>query len=266
MKIAINFSDKNFNKARKLNSRTAKYFGGFDKVLEFSPEDIDSDFYEAHKSILSKKRGGGYWLWKPYFIDQTLEQCNEGDYIFYCDSGAYYINKIDYLIRALELNNQEIMLFENPLIEVQWTNEYLLNSLNCNHASFLYSNQIIAGYILIKKSEKSVAFIKEYLKLCTNENYLTDIKTKKNEIAFTHRHDQSILSLLAKTNNITPYKDPSDYGKFPLRYFSKNRLFRSNEYDDNYPVIILSNRKENPYVYLSKYIVRSFFNKMFRNK
>jgi len=266
MKIAINFSDENFNKTRRLNSNTAKWFGGFDEVLEFSPEDIDLNFYEANKSILSQKRGGGYWLWKPYFIDQVLERYDDGDYFFYCDSGAFYINKIDYLIRTLESNKQEIMLFESPLIERQWTNEYLLNSINCKHESFQYSNQIVSGYILIKKSEKSVAFFKKYLELCTNENYLTDVKTTKNEIAFDHRHDQSILSLLAKANNITPYKDPSDYGKFPFRYFANNRLFRINEYDDNYPVIVLSNRKENPYVYLLKYIIRSLLNKILSNK
>lgn len=266
MKVAINYSDESFNKARRLNSRTAKWFGGFDEVLEFSPEDIGSDFYEENKSILDQKRGGGYWLWKPYFIEQTLNKYDDGDYIFYCDSGAFYINKIDYLIQVLESNNQDIMLFETPLIEAQWTNEYLLNSLNCKHESFKYSNQIVAGYILIKKSETSVAFFKEYLKLCKNENYLTDVKTIENEIAFGHRHDQSILSLLAKTRNITPYKDPSDYGKFPFRYFAKNRFFRINEYDDNYPVIVLSNRKENPYVYLLKYILRPVFNKILGNR
>jgi hypothetical protein len=261
MKIAINFADENFEKVRRLNSQTAKLVGGFDEVLEYSTKDIDTHFFDTHKSILSEKRGGGYWLWKPYFINLTLEKLNIGDYIFYCDSGAFYINNIDHLIRVMESKKQDVMLFESPLIEVQWTNKFLLNSLNANNEEIKYSNQIVGGYILIKKSERSVAFIKEYLELCTNQDYLTDIRTVKEEIAIGHRHDQSILSTLAKLNNIIPYKDPSDYGKFPFRYFAKNRLFRLNHYDTQYPVIVLSNRKENPYIYFLKYMMRSFINK-----
>ncbi|MCF7456232.1 hypothetical protein [Vibrio sp. A1-1] len=266
MKVALNFADENFSRIRRLNSKTAKWFGNFDKVFEFTPKDIDDEFFEANKSILCQKRGGGYWLWKPYFINETLKRQSYGDYIFYCDSGAFYINSIDHLIERLESSKQDIMLFEAPLIEGQWTNEYLLNSLGFDNDAVKFSNQIIGGYILIKKTESSVSFIRDYLELCTNENYLTDIKTKKNEMAFSHRHDQSILSVLAKSKNIKPFKDPSDYGKFPFRYFSKDRLFRINTNTDEYPVIVLSNRKANPYIYALKYYLRSLLKMIVVNK
>ncbi len=256
MKVAINFADDRFKKAQKLNSRTAKLFGGADKVIEYSPRDIDPVFYSANQSILSQKRGGGYWLWKPYFILKTLESLNEGDYLFYCDSGAFYIGSIDHIIKVMELNGDDIAIFETPLIEREWTNKYLLNELQCDEDKYLNSNQIAGGYILLKKSSKSIEFISEYLRLCCNGAYITDMHTDKGGEVFDHRHDQSILSLLAKNNNLTRYKDPSDYGAFPFKYFAKGRLFRVNEYKNDYPVIVISNRKANPYTYLIKYYIK----------
>ena len=41
---------------------------GADNVIEYSASDIEPSFIEKNKSIMSKKRGFGLWLWKPYFI------------------------------------------------------------------------------------------------------------------------------------------------------------------------------------------------------
>jgi len=261
--VAVNYSDENFRKSRKLNTKTAKWFGGMDEVFEFSPEDIDRDFHEANKSILCQQRGGGYWLWKPYFINKVLAEMADGDYLFYCDSGAFYINSIDHLIKEMDLNNNDIMLFESPLIEREWSNRFLINALDMACDKHLNSNQIVGGYILLRKSKESVDFMREYLQLCTVEDYVTDCKNQDDEEAIDHRHDQSILSLLAKKKNLRAYKDPSDYGVFPFRYFSEKRLFRVNSYSSHYPPIVLSNRKANPYVYYLKFLARRCLKSIF---
>jgi len=257
MKILINFADENFRSKQKANSFTGKYIGGFDKIYEYSPSDIDDEFIKANKNIFDQKRGFGYWLWKPYIILKVLEQHNEGDYIFYCDSGAFFINSINHLIKAMDAQSMDVMLFETPLIECQWTNQYLFDALNLNEDKYRLSNQILATYMLVKKSESSISFIKEYLTLCSNEDYLTDKHKSENKIAIDHRHDQSILSLLAKSRNIIPFKDPSDYGKYPFKYFTNNRLFKIKTYAERYPVIILSSRKVHPLKYFTKYLFRN---------
>ncbi len=262
MKVAINYSDSRFERNRRWNTMTAKLFGGVDKVVEYSPSDIDLEFYEENSKVLNQSRGGGYWLWKPYFIAKTLSDLSDGDYLFYSDSGAVYLNSVDYLIEILESNSDEIMLFESPLIEKQWTNKHLIKYMGMENSAALEENQIIASYLLIKKSAKTVAFINEYFELCRKEELVTDLMTRKSEEAFDHRHDQSILSLLAKQLGIKPYRDPSDYGVFPFRYFSVSRLFRVNNYINNYPVILLSNRKAHPLYYWLKYKVRVMLSKV----
>ncbi|MFA3791367.1 hypothetical protein AB6T38_09640 [Aliiglaciecola sp. SL4] len=261
MKVLINFADKKFLNKQRQNSLSAKWFGGFDKVIEYSPTDIEKEFLDSNKKIFEQGRGFGYWLWKPYFIQKALEQVNDGDYIFYCDSGSVFINSIDYLIAEMKESNQDVMLFETPLIEFEWTNHYVFEKLNATSDKYRLTNQILATFILIKKSQQSVQFINKYLELCCDELLLTDIYTKKDKCNIDHRHDQSILSVLAKKLGIIPSKDPSDYGKFPQRYLSTNRLFRINKSDDSYPVVILSNRKQNYLIYGIKYFLRCLISK-----
>ena len=85
MKILINYADKQYEPARKWNTLTGRYIARFDKVYEYTPNDIDQSFAKLHHDILSQKRGNGLWLWKPYFVNKALSDCSDGDIIFYCD-------------------------------------------------------------------------------------------------------------------------------------------------------------------------------------
>lgn len=93
MKILINYADKQYEPARKWNTLTGRYIARFDKVYEYTPNDIDQSFAKLHHDILSQKRGNGLWLWKPYFVNKALSDCSDGDIIFYCDSGSFFIGR-----------------------------------------------------------------------------------------------------------------------------------------------------------------------------
>ncbi|UPW18274.1 hypothetical protein M0C34_18940 [Agarivorans sp. TSD2052] len=265
MKLSINFADDKFEAFRKWNTYTAKNKGKVDKVFEFKKEDMDDDFVENNSEVLNRKRGAGYWLWKPYFIKKVMDSANDGDYIMYCDSGTIFINSVDLLIDVMDEDGKSVMLFELPLIERQWTNNYLFNFMGLETSEYKDSNQILASYMLFKKTPYSVFFVNEYLNLCRKKELVTDDMTTESEEAFDHRHDQSILSLLAKKNGLIPYRDPSDYGEFPSQYFSMNRLFRVNDRRSKYPTILLSNRKANPIKYYFKFRIKALLRKVIGN-
>lgn len=249
MKVAINYADNNFKNAQEFNTKSAYKKGNVDKVIEYSPNDIDNDFFCKYKKILTQSRGGGYWLWKPYIIKKTLDLLSDGDYLFYCDSGAYYCNSVDYLIECLENNNESILAFEIPLIEKQWTKRDCFILMECDSKEYVNTNQRIATYILFKKDETTIKFVNEYLEYCCNESILTDRKStlEDNYSEFTdHRHDQSVFSLLTKKYKISGYREPSQYGDRPWEYFSNNRLYNQREYiNSTYPRIVVSYRKAN---------------------
>ena len=263
MKILINYADALFKKQQRANSLTAKWFGNFDKIISYNEDSLGSEFREKFKERLSMSRGGGYWLWKSYLILKTLESLNDGDYLFYCDSGAIFINKIDPLIEVLERDQQTIMTFELPLIEIQWTNTRCLEEFGTVTDEDLWDNQRLGGYILIKKRPESISFFKEYYELCQKDEINTDQMNDYNRSIYfiDHRHDQSVLSLLAKKYNLPGYREPSDYGDIPTRYIENNRFLRFKDYaNSTYPRILLANRKAAPIIYWLKSVIRDLLN------
>lgn len=276
MKYLINYSDKNFEKKRNFSSKVSKFRGKFDIVIKYGPEDIDENFRKQNSNILNQKRGGGYWLWKPYIILKTLEKLNENDYLFYCDSGAYFLKDVDILINELVKNKQDIMGFELPLIESQWTKKELFINMNLDEEKFYKSNQILASFMLIKKTDLSMKFFKEYLgysciEINITDKYTNEVKQRNNFI--DHRHDQSIFSLLYKKYNLKPFKDPSQFGEYPHLYsglkikklkelkkhFLKNkREMYINKYLNEYKEVVHHNRKEMPIRSLLKYNIKKY--------
>lgn len=51
MKILINYADKQYEPARKWNTLTGRYIAKFDKVYEYTPNDIDQSFADR-KSVV----------------------------------------------------------------------------------------------------------------------------------------------------------------------------------------------------------------------
>ena len=56
MKILINYADKQYEPARKWNTLTGRYIARFDKVYEYTPNDIDQSFASRHPITKKRKR------------------------------------------------------------------------------------------------------------------------------------------------------------------------------------------------------------------
>jgi len=214
--VLINYADSNFIKEQKKNSRSGGKVGKFRKVISYGPKDIDEYFYSKNKSILSEKRGGGYWLWKPYFIQKQLRELNIGEYLLYCDSGSYFIRDIENLVKSLEASGQDIMPFDTTFKEQDWTKRDAFLLLECDKPYFAESNQRGATFMLFKKSKASTEFVDEWLSLAQDERLITDIDNtlgRNNYVGFKeHRHDQSIYSLLTKKKKLQAFRNPGQQG------------------------------------------------------
>ena len=80
--IAISYGNELYQKQLAWNKKSALEVGKVDEHYSFGPNDIDLQFKEKNKIILSQKRGNGYWLWKSYFLLKIFkEKLNDGDYI-----------------------------------------------------------------------------------------------------------------------------------------------------------------------------------------
>ena len=244
VRILISYADEAYYKAQELQTRTAK-IAGFSEVIEYGPEDIEDTFRKEHKDIFDIKRGNGLWLWKPYLIKKTLDEMEDGDILFYCDSGACFFRRIEGILSKLEM--QDIWVSVLPLKEKQFTKKDTFKLLDCNTAYYKETAQISGTFCAFRKSKQSIEFVNEWLYWCCCIKALeTPVNREKEEDFFyAHREDQSILSLLIKKYKVRAWSDPSQYGRLPEKYIRPGceMVYYGNCIgQEDYPVCILHHR------------------------
>lgn len=240
MVIAVNYADKNFRRAQKLNSKTARIWGA-DKVIEYGPGDIDETFRRRNQEILAAQRGGGYYLWKPYFYRKAYDELGEGDYLVYIDSGAVYVNRIQYLIDCMEHEKVPLMIFslEQERIEKGNTKRDAFVLTGCDETKYTDTPQSIGGYFVCKKAPEVEAYLDEVLQYAQDMRIISDrpnVMGLSNYAEFTdHRHDQSVISLISKKYGFKRFRDPSQFGL-------TNHYELEVEQRSTYPQIVDSHR------------------------
>ncbi len=211
----ISYANKGHYKNQRKLARSARKFG-IDEIISYTEKDLKATiFYEQHKEILDQKRGGGYWLWKPYYILKTLKKMDKGGILIYSDSGVEITASLDPLIKIC-IKKGILPFSVGQYINKFWTKRDCFVLTDCDSEYYWNSRQYTASFILFKNSKQSRDFVSEWLNYCMNKNILTDIPNAcglSNLPEFKdHRHDQSILSLLAKKHNVEMFRDPSQWG------------------------------------------------------
>lgn len=200
----------------------AKKMNYFDYIFGFDEGIFDKDF---NKILDKNSRGYGFWLWKPYIILKVLELMDTNDILLYCDSGCKLFTeglpRLEEYFKILASNEQNTLSFQLNYIEKDWTKRDLLDLF----PEMENTKQLMATVFLVKKNDKSIFLINEWLKLGTtnNQHFINDTNSsKQNYPSFKdHRHDQSIFSLLRKAFGTIILDDEIDETNklFPIRAF-----------------------------------------------
>ena len=182
----------------------------FDKnfnIIVFHKKDIDQEFADNYKYILDQPRGGGYWLWKPYLINNILNKINEGDLLFYLDSKYFFTEKFSELYK--DVLKQDILVWKNKPNESEynlknWCKMDIINKYNIFEETF--SKNLLdcwAGAIVIRKTPTTYNIMNEWLTMCCSDDITDKSSLDQNSQSFiNHRHDQSLLSIVLYKYNI----------------------------------------------------------------
>ncbi|MFV0311343.1 MAG: hypothetical protein ACK5KN_06805 [Dysgonomonas sp.] len=176
-----------------------------------------TSFYKENYHIFKHKKGLGYWLWKPYIIYQELSNLDDNDILIYSDSEIKVIESLAPVIKLTE--EQPIVVFGNGnLLNSAWTKRDCFVLMDCDTPDYWYSLHCDAAFVIFRKCNLSLEFVKSWLDYAKNENILTDLPNscgKENLQGFiAHRWDQSILSLLAQKYKLNIYRVPTQFGNF----------------------------------------------------
>jgi hypothetical protein len=146
-----------------------------------------------------------------------MKKANENDVIIYLDSGMIVTNKfkdgIGTLLTNIELFNKDIIVFPNNHKIRPYVKRDLLDHFNMNSNEYKNKHQMVGTVVIFKNTQEARNFVSEWLALCEQEKLISDKPSLLEEDPefITHRHDQSILSLLA-------YKYPNYVQIFPVNY------------------------------------------------
>lgn len=190
--------------------------GGCDAVVGVGPGSLDAEFTQRNAEHFKRPRGAGYFVWKPYVVRRQLEALADGEWLFWCDAGAYLIAPIDPLVAWAEREGRDVVVFDIDHLEREWTKRDAFVLLEADEPRFADTRQRLSGFFLLRRSPLALAVVDEWLAAAQDLRAITDdasVLGLPDHPGFTeHRHDQSLLSLITKKHGIPAARDPSEYG------------------------------------------------------
>jgi hypothetical protein len=277
MNIFVTASNEAYSSAKKISVSFAYHFGKFDKCIAYDIDTmIDDDFRKNNIEILTIKKGAGLWLWKPYFIYKALiEECNDGDVLFYLDTAGFFIKDVKRIITKMD---DDFFIAELPFLEEEFTKKETFELMNHFEEKYTKTRQIQASLIAFRKNKRTIEFVKEWLSYCCNIDIISHKHNLGSQIAnfVDHRMDQSILSLLCKKYEIKSHQDPTQSGLKGLGYSSTlANTYYKVDVKNEYPAIIILHKRRRfiwvwvvnifIWIYLPFFII-NFINKHIRHE
>ena len=222
-RLLVSYADERFLRSQKRLDRSALRFG-IDEVRAWDRLALErTTFYRQHRKILDKRRGSGYWLWKPFIIAEALARLGDGDILVYSDAGVEIIADLSPLFE-LCLGNNGMLLFANhprgdPVLPSnrcsRWTKRDCFVYMDCD-TPYYHGSQMLDASFLVLTVNAARGLSREWLQYAVQSRILTDGPNAcglPNLPDFVdHRHDQSILSLLAQRYGIEVFRRPSQAG------------------------------------------------------
>lgn len=202
----------------------------FDEVVSYTDEDLKStkDFWANHGDFISNNpRMYGYGIWKPYLVLKELEGLDDGDTLFYADSGCEFDFDCENPKEAYD--NIVPHLKDHKIIGTlcNWDKNMnkmdLINHLDMSLHPGLMTEQIQATTFLIEKCDRTMLFVKDWYDTCCHYHLINDspsVSANRDDYD-EHRHEQSVFSLLLKKHNL--YNLPNQVTLESIICMSRNR-------------------------------------------
>ena len=228
----VTFADgQSFLNTRNLFDKTLDVLH-VDKHIAYTRADIvNTEFYRQNDKIFKSRIGFGLYIWKPYIISDQLAKVDDNDYIFYCDCSQHvaegFTKSINPAIQYMETNKLDIMpgIPQKNLTNGMHTSDDCINRIKMDYDfdvnAYKSSQQYTAGHLIIKKTERSVKFISEWLKYC---QIYKCIQKKRTSTGFNNC-DMAVLNVLLFAYSIKNPYPPLD------KYISRSHNVFLSQYE-----------------------------------
>lgn len=213
----VTFGTRKFSQARRKHLQSFTRFG-CNRVLSFDENSLVAQQARSENpEIFTHKRGYGYWLWKPYVIEAAMDATAVGSPILYTDIALELVASIQPLL--IHSKGQDVCVFRNSGGALQrcYTKRDAFILMDADSPEFWNDEMVCGTYILFHNTEKARAFVRQWKRFMRDPRILTDVSGACELQEFpdfvAHRHDQSILSILATKHKLPIFADPSQFGR-----------------------------------------------------
>ncbi len=259
--------------------------GLYDSINLYTYEDLNNDFKLYVDELLKsgKKKGYGYWVWQTYIHQIVLSKINNGDIYHWCDVGCHFnLNgkkRLEEYIKFVsdyekgfmgfeykDLENKEFKNFTYPnYLEYQYTKEDLFKFFNVqDNKKITDTPQVWGGSFFLRKSPVSIKIMKDHYDIVrTRFDLIDDDETKfvsESRNGFiSHRHSQSVLSILAKLENC------KFFSAYESEWALDSKQNRTFDHLANYPIIAKRDKKKNIFLRFFDRQKKNFLRKKKKN-
>lgn len=203
--VVVNFSGTDVH--RRLQEEFFKLYGSwFHSGLGYTLDGIKQhypDFYNNNLHLFKYKKYSGYFIWKPFIIQKTMELYPD-KFILYCDSNIRFrdFSKIYDCIH----NKNYFFIGCHNFINKHWTKRDTFVFMDMDEEKYWDAHQIWTSLMGFRNTHEIQSLFSVYTYYCSKEICVTDQPNtlgKNNLDGFReHRWEQSVMSLLIKNQDL----------------------------------------------------------------
>lgn len=214
--IVCTFATAEYAGSAELLRHTALTHGA-DEVIVYRETDVAPWFREFPELLRGTTRGYGWWSWKPWCILDAMRRWSlPGDVVIYCDAAM----TVEASLRPLAEAARHVLLFRlgewraKGYINRRWTKRDTFAMMGMADDEHREAAQLNAAVQVYRHTPRATALLERYREWCSRREVIDDARvTEDYEGYVDHRHDQSILSLLAVgCEGVTLARDPTQHG------------------------------------------------------
>jgi hypothetical protein len=176
------------------------------EVYDYSRLALECDVLGHLPENVFLERGFGYWLWKPFLINRTARKY-PGEGILYLDAGCEFRStsparkRLRFLLNAA--TEFGFLAGLTSFAEIQYTKRDVCEHFGLS-SEMLQSPQVAATWIAFVATDESCLLLDTWCGYALRRPMIDDSASlqAEHESFVEHRHDQSLLSCLAKNANL----------------------------------------------------------------
>jgi hypothetical protein len=220
----VNYASGRFLQAQQLqNAKWREFHLGADLIIHsYQRSSLPSDHLNDEiRKVLAIPKGDGLWAWKALCISHVYDHAQQGDLVFYMDSGANPTQNLAHVFNEIVLHGNVFVRvpgFDEEEETRRWLRTIPLYSrkrdlieqpnlfLTRKWDKRLVANpdgavQVCGGFQGYVVCERNTRFLEQLRSMITLANY-DEVTNIQHSDYIDHRHDQAVLTEMAYKQNM----------------------------------------------------------------